>query len=100
MISVVMVYVVMVGAVAGLLAIPFYLARFAYRSRRAQFWQGQEDGSGQVRYQSPYVWARRTADEPRLSVEMRPVPRPGADSAPVREPGDESAPALAGSGAG
>ncbi|MEV4253913.1 hypothetical protein AB0J52_12190 [Spirillospora sp. NPDC049652] len=98
MISVVMVYVVMAAALAGLLAIPFYLVRFAYRSRRAQFWQGQQDSSGQVRYQSPYVWARRAAGEPPLSVELRPVaaPRSGRD----RDAGDDSAPALVGTGAG
>lgn len=94
MMSVVIVYMLVALAMLGLLAAPVYLVRFAHRSRRAQFWQSQEDNGGEVRYRSPYVYARRSVEEPR--------PRPAAQSRAAWDdaPDNESTPALAGFGAG
>ncbi|MFC5180149.1 hypothetical protein [Actinomadura harenae] len=63
MIDVVMVYLLVALALVGLIASLVYLMRFSVMSRRAQFWRPDMDGSGRSSYRSPFVWARRSADE-------------------------------------
>ncbi|MFC4910518.1 hypothetical protein [Actinomadura gamaensis] len=102
-----LVFSLMVAATLGLAATA-YLLWFARMSRSAQFWQAPEDETGEVRYRSPYVFARRSPGPrgpvaaPRPSGTGRPT---GARTPDDRRPGtgdgpDDATAVLVGSGAG